>query len=82
MLVYYNTKKPYITYLDLILYSLLVSLGVHIIDLRKTWEKLLMAARIIAAIENPADVCVLSARPYGQVSFNCLIEPGISSYFL
>jgi small subunit ribosomal protein SAe len=25
-----------------------------------------MAARIIAAIENPADVCIISARPYGQ----------------
>ena len=40
--------------------------GVHIINLRRTWEKLLMAARAIAAIENPADVCVISARPYGQ----------------
>ncbi len=35
-------------------------------DLAKTWEKLVVAARIIAAIENPADVCVISARPYGQ----------------
>lgn len=40
--------------------------GIHIIHLRKTWEKLLLAARAIAAIENPADVCVISARPYGQ----------------
>lgn len=40
--------------------------GVHIINLKKTWEKLLLAARAIAAIENPADVCVISARPYGQ----------------
>lgn len=40
--------------------------GVHIINLRKTWEKLLLAARAIAAIENPAEVCVISARPYGQ----------------
>lgn len=40
--------------------------GVHIINLKKTWEKLHMAARAIAAIENPADVCVISARPYGQ----------------
>jgi small subunit ribosomal protein SAe len=40
--------------------------GVYIINLRKTWEKLLLAARAIAAIENPADVCVISARPYGQ----------------
>ena len=41
--------------------------GVAIINLRKTWEKLLLAARVIAAVENPADICVLSHRPYGQV---------------
>ena len=47
--------------------------GVPIINVRKTWEKLLVAARIIAAVENPADVCVLSNRPYGQV---CGLVPG------
>lgn len=40
--------------------------GIHIINIGKTWEKIVFAARIIAAIENPADVCVVSARPYGQ----------------
>lgn len=40
--------------------------GIYIMNLKKTWEKLLLAARAIAAIENPADVCVISARPYGQ----------------
>jgi len=40
--------------------------GVHIINLGKTWEKLVFAARVIASIENPADVCVISGRPYGQ----------------
>lgn len=40
--------------------------GTRIINLRRTWEKVLLAARAIAAIENPADVCVISARPYGQ----------------
>jgi small subunit ribosomal protein SAe len=40
--------------------------GTHIINLRKTWEKLMLAARCIVAIENPAEVCVISARPYGQ----------------
>ena len=40
--------------------------GVHIINVGKTWEKIVLAARIIAAIENPSDVCVISARPYGQ----------------
>jgi len=40
--------------------------GVHIINLAKTWEKILLAARIIVAIENPQDVVVTSARPFGQ----------------
>lgn len=40
--------------------------GVHIINLKRTYEKILLAARAIAAIENPADVCVISARIYGQ----------------
>jgi small subunit ribosomal protein SAe len=40
--------------------------GVYIINIKKTWDKLYMAARAIAAIENPADVCVISARPYAQ----------------
>merc|ERR1719158_1264599 len=40
--------------------------GSYIINLRRTWEKLLLAARAIAAIENPADVCVVSVRPQAQ----------------
>jgi small subunit ribosomal protein SAe len=40
--------------------------GIHIINLQKTWEKIVLAARIIVAVENPADICVISARPYGQ----------------
>merc|ERR1711982_113397 len=40
--------------------------GVNIINLKKTWEKLMLAARAIATIENPADVFVVSSRPYGQ----------------
>lgn len=40
--------------------------GFHILDLGKTWEKLVLAARVIAAVENPADVCVISARTWGQ----------------
>jgi small subunit ribosomal protein SAe len=42
--------------------------GIHIINLGRTYDKLLLAARIIVAIENPLDVCVISARPYGQRS--------------
>jgi small subunit ribosomal protein SAe len=40
--------------------------GVHLIDLGKTWEKLQIAARIIAAIEDPSDIVVVSQRPYGS----------------
>eukprot|EP00245_Coleochaete_scutata_P000985 TRINITY_DN11210_c0_g1_i1.p1 TRINITY_DN11210_c0_g1~~TRINITY_DN11210_c0_g1_i1.p1 ORF type:complete len:307 (-),score=82.50 TRINITY_DN11210_c0_g1_i1:1103-2023(-) len=40
--------------------------GIYVINLGKTWEKLQMAARVIVAIENPQDIVVQSARPYGQ----------------
>jgi len=40
--------------------------GLHIINLGKTWEKIVLAARIIVAIENSQDVVCISARPYGQ----------------
>jgi len=42
--------------------------GVFVINIGKTWEKLVLAARLIVAIENPEDVIVISARPYGQRS--------------
>lgn len=40
--------------------------GIHLINLSKTWEKLMLAARMVVAIENPADVVVVAARPYGS----------------
>jgi len=40
--------------------------GVNVINIGKTWEKIVLAARIIVAIDNPSDICVISARPYGQ----------------
>jgi len=40
--------------------------GIYIIDLKKTWEKLVLAARILVTIENPQDIVLISARPYGQ----------------
>jgi len=40
--------------------------GIHIINIAKTWEKLVLAARIIVTIENPADVVVLSTPQVGQ----------------
>lgn len=54
--------------MNLLILLLFIVTGSFIINLRKTWEKLLLAARIIVAVENPADVCVISSRPYGQVS--------------
>ena len=32
--------------------------GIHIINVGKAWEKLMLAARVIAAITNPQDVLV------------------------
>merc|ERR1712042_419451 len=40
--------------------------GKNIINLKKTWEKILLAARAIAAVENPQDVYVVASRPHGQ----------------
>jgi len=42
--------------------------GIYYINLAKTWEKLMVAARIIAAVQakNPKDVLIVSSRPYAQ----------------
>lgn len=40
--------------------------GTCLFNVRKMWDKIVFAARAIAAIENPADVCVISARQIGQ----------------
>jgi len=40
--------------------------GIFIINVGKCWDKLMLAARVIVAIENPQDIIVQSARPYGQ----------------
>ncbi|KAK7807197.1 hypothetical protein U0070_018188, partial [Myodes glareolus] len=37
--------------------------GIYIINRKRTWEKLLLAARAIVAVENPADVSVISRNP-------------------
>lgn len=42
------------------------NVGVSIINLRHTWEKLLLAARAIVAIEHPSEVFVISCRQSGQ----------------
>lgn len=40
--------------------------GINVINLKKTWEKLLLAARAVAAVEHASEVFVISSRPYGQ----------------
>ena len=40
--------------------------GIHLFNIGKTWEKLVFAARVLAAVENPADICVISSRTYGH----------------
>jgi len=40
--------------------------GVHIINLGRTWEKLLLAARVIASVEHPQEIYAISSRPFGQ----------------
>ncbi|XP_045399104.1 40S ribosomal protein SA-like [Lemur catta] len=40
--------------------------GVCIINLKRIWEKRLLAACAIVAIENPADVSIISSRNTGQ----------------
>jgi len=39
--------------------------GIHVINVGKTWEKLVLAARILAPMA-PEDIVVISARPYGH----------------
>lgn len=40
--------------------------GCHFLNIAKTWEKLMIAARIIAAVSNPKDVLVVSSKTYAQ----------------
>jgi small subunit ribosomal protein SAe len=40
--------------------------GCHYLNIAKTWEKLMIAARIIAAIGNPKDVLIASSKIYAQ----------------
>jgi len=40
--------------------------GVNVIDLHKTWEKMVLAARVLVAIENPKDITAVSGRVFGQ----------------
>lgn len=43
--------------------------GTHIIDLRKTWEKIVLAARAIVTVPNPDDVCVVALSKQGSTPY-------------
>jgi len=40
--------------------------GVHYHNVQRTWEKIMLAARVIAAIKNPEDVLAVTNRVIGQ----------------
>merc|ERR1711907_189254 len=40
--------------------------GIYYLNVAKTWEKLMIAARVITAVDNPKDVLVISSRQYAQ----------------
>ena len=40
--------------------------GIYVMNVRRTWEKLLVVDRTIVAIGTPADISVISPRNTGQ----------------
>mmetsp|Transcript_24353 Transcript_24353/g.33808 ORF Transcript_24353/g.33808 Transcript_24353/m.33808 type:complete len:294 (-) Transcript_24353:60-941(-) len=54
--------------------------GVHIVNIGKTWEKIMLAARIIVAIENPEDVVAISGPTMGQRAVYKFAQNTGSSY--
>merc|ERR1711988_402255 len=55
--------------------------GIYCINIAKTWEKLMIAARIIAAIDNPKDVLVVSNRDMAQRAILKFGEHTGANYF-
>jgi len=53
--------------------------GINIIDLRKTWEKLQLAARVIVAMNNPLDVCAV-ALTTGQTKQQPLAQRAVLKF--
>jgi len=39
---------------------------IHIINIDKIWQKIILTAHVIAIIENPIDVAIVNARSYRQ----------------
>jgi small subunit ribosomal protein SAe len=40
--------------------------GVHIFNIRRMWEKIALTARIIVAVENPADIAIVGEAKFAQ----------------
>lgn len=55
--------------------------GVYYMNIAKTWEKLMLAARIIAAIDNPKDVLVVSNREFAQRAILKFADKTGGNYF-
>jgi small subunit ribosomal protein SAe len=53
--------------------------GVNIIDIRKTWEKLQLAARVIVAMNNQSDVCAV-ALTTGQTKQQPLAQRAVLKF--
>jgi len=50
--------------------------GIYYHNIDKTWQKLMLAARVIAAIDSKKDVLIASSRPYAQ---RAVLKYGIHS---
>jgi small subunit ribosomal protein SAe len=55
--------------------------GIHYINISKTWEKLMIAARVIASIDNPRDVLIVSSRIHAQRAILKFATYTKASYF-
>lgn len=55
--------------------------GVHYLNIAKSWEKMMVAARIIAAVDAPRDVLVISNRQYAQRAILKFATYTKASYF-
>jgi len=40
--------------------------GINVFDLHKTWEKLVLAARVIVSVENPQDVVIVGSTTFSR----------------
>merc|ERR1739838_1013244 len=40
--------------------------NIHVFDINKTWEKLVLAARVICALDHADDITVISSKTFGR----------------